>query len=184
MNADEMSKLERLDALRASGALSKAEFEEQKAQLLGNQQGLPSHKSGYRWTFGRVLMAAVGIPAMLMIILSVVGGGAAVTALRGGPVPAHVSIIPKPHLKVRDVVVDDSCTKLFDYCVRIACEVANDGDGSGPLAVKVELITPGKPTVSATESVVLAAGTDGKVTHDFRDARLSDKGTQGRCSSL
>ncbi len=128
-----------------------------------------------------MLLALVAIPAMLLLIFRFVGGGAAVTALQGGKVPDHVSIIPAAHLRVDDVKVDDSCAHLGDYCVRVTCTVTNDGNAPGAVPLRFEYEATGRPTATATESASVPVGGQRAVTHDFGEARLSDHGSKGSC---
>jgi hypothetical protein len=196
MTSDQMERLERLSALKDKGALTGAEFDAQKAQILaGTGGGTAPHKAprppptkkgppaGYQWTPFRVVLGLVAIPSLLLLIFTFVGGGAALIAMRGGKVPDRVTMIPAPHLRVDKAVVDDSCTKLLDYCVRVTCTVTNDGNADGALPVAFNLMATGRPTATAIETAYLKAGAQKTISHDFGEARLSDQGSKGSCGA-
>jgi hypothetical protein len=193
MTTDQIERLERLSALKEKGALSDSEFEAQKVQILARPaapreevtkpSGKPPAPAGYQWTPFRVRLALVAVPGLLFLIFTIVGGGAALTALRGGKLPDHVSIIPAPHLRVDKVVVDDSCAKILDYCVRVTCTVTNDGNASGTIPIVFNLMATGQRTATATEAAMLRPGEQKTISHDFGEARLFDKGSSGSCGA-
>lgn len=103
------------------------------------------------------------------------------TALQGGKVPAHVAIIPAPHLRIDNVKMDNSCAHLGDYCVRVTCTVTNDGNAGGPVSLEFEYKAPGRPTATATEIASVPIGGQRVLSHDFGEARLSDHDSKGSC---
>ena len=136
-------------------------------------------KAGY-WTGGRIILAVIGIPVLLILILAVVGGGAALTGLLGGPVDPNATILPTPRYEFSDIVVDDTCTSLLDYCVHVSCMVTNVGTANGTPTIEIQLIPEGGTPSATSVSVSVPKGQSTIVTHDFTEARLAD-GHSGRC---
>ena len=75
------------------------------------------------WTPGRIALAAVGVPALLLLILLVVPG----MLVGGAVVGAH--ILPAPKFVVSNVDAE-GCGRLLDVCARVTCDVMNVGDAS------------------------------------------------------
>jgi hypothetical protein len=83
MSDDTLGRLERLDALRASGALTETEFEAQKAALLGGEAPEPARgRSAFdvALTVACVLVT-VAIIAFLAVKVPALGGAAALLVL-------------------------------------------------------------------------------------------------------
>ena len=142
----------------------------------------PSAGAPYTWTPVRIVLAMVGVPALALLILKTVNGGAALTAMSGGPLPDHTTILPAAHGRIDKVDADDSCARLTDYCIRVSCTVANDGNAPGPLELQMTLTPKGQAPYVATESVTLPPGQIAVVTHDFSEASVTDGRPQATCA--
>lgn len=68
---------------------------------------------------------------------------------------------------------DDTCTGLFDYCIRVECTVTNDGPVDGDAVVEL-IVNPGSASLSHKIIVPLRVGESRSVYYDFDDARLED----------
>lgn len=191
MTTEQIDRLERLQALRKDGVLTDDEFNAEKAKLLGGgatttpvaaPAPVSSASAQYKWTPFRIALALVGVPALALLILKTVNGGAALTAMSGGPLPDHATLLPTPHGRIDKVDADDSCARLTDYCIRVSCTVTNDGNAAGPLEVQIILTPKGKAPYLATDSVTLSTGQSAVVTHDFAEASVTDGRPQAKCT--
>lgn len=71
--------------------------------------------------------------------------------------------------------VDAACTNPVDYCARARCEVKNLGPAAAPATVTFTLHRPDGTKITAQEFVMLDAGEEAEVHHDFGEARLGDE---------
>ena len=185
MNNDQIERLEKLSSMLDRGLLTQEEFNEQKARLLSAEQGAPPQpqppqkpksptskssepetKTRY-WTAGRIILALIAVPGVLILAPIFFFGGIA-------------ALDKQPSYQVKVLTVDDSCSRLGDYCVRVTCEVRNVGKGDGTPRVEMKLIPEGKTPVVSTESISVPAGTAKKVSHDFGAAKMLDS-HKGAC---
>lgn len=186
MTKEQLDNLERLSSLLDKGLITREEFDAQKAKILG--QALPAEalpavpnavpksaqapeppKATRYWTLGRIILAMIGVPGAFLI-------GVVFYARTDGDLSKN----PIAKFDVRDVVVDDSCTRLLDYCVRVSCKVRNVGLVNGSAKVEMQLLAEGQPPSAHSTSVTIAKGQETVITHDFGDARLKDS-HKGRC---
>ena len=149
------------------------------------QQPSQPHRSSARpqretyWTTGRIVLAAIGIPAMLLLIFILVGGGALTVFLASDPPPAP-AIVKQARFEITDLQVSDDCSRLTDYCIRVSCAVTNVGNGDGRANIEVQMVPLGKAATVHNLDVRVPVGETRQVSHDFTEAKLSDD-HEGRC---
>lgn len=76
---------------------------------------------------------------------------------------------------VTDVLMDENCTELGDYCVSVHCTFQNSGNAAGKFRVRAKLLQKGSDRVLAdhySELTLLPAGTQ-RVDFTFKEAELS-----------
>ena len=91
-----------------------------------------------------------------------------------------VKNLPSPSLVLTNLDVDDSCAKLFDYCIKVQCDIMNVGPESVTTTVRVH-IQQGAKTPSKHVPVTLAAGQKQTLTKQFPEARLFGNTARGGC---
>lgn len=78
--------------------------------------------------------------------------------------------------------VDESCTKLTDFCVRVSCTVKNEGAIPGQAVVDLQILGPeGNVLFTETERTELGGGDTTTLSHDFTQAKITQKGRSPRC---
>ena len=199
-----IEQLERLSALLEKGLITREEFDAQKAGILsstpvaaavsepeppskpkepGKSKPKESGKSKPKesekyWTDGRIRLAAVGVIGILLLCLIV---AASIDTTSTPPPKRGVSV------KIVDVNVDDECTRVGDYCVRVQCTVKNTSSGGGQVGIIARLKSPGKQTFSQEQVAYINGGHQpGDVVtlaFSFFEADIGDDHT-GECEAL
>jgi hypothetical protein len=82
-------------------------------------------------------------------------------------------LLPSAAFEIGAVEVDPMCTQLLNYCVRATCTVRNVGDAPGTVRVRFDARGESFQRV-ADEVAHLEPGESRALTHDFREAKLSD----------
>lgn len=88
-----------------------------------------------------------------------------------------------PAFRTLDMKLDDSCTRLGDYCLTATCLVENTGGSAGTAEVEFLLTSGTGGEVRGSSSALIAAGSVGKVKYKFREARMSEA-ARGSCQVL
>jgi hypothetical protein len=135
---------------------------------------IPSTQPRY-WTPGRIVLAAVGVPALLLLILIVVPG-----MLVGGAVVGS-RVLPAPRFVLSNVDAD-GCGRLLDVCTRVTCDIMNVGNANGTANVEMSYESKGNKTVSHMESISVAPGQKKSLSHEFGEAGLMDSDPKVRCT--
>jgi hypothetical protein len=125
------------------------------------------------WTPVRILLAAIGVPALLLLILIVVPG-----MLVGGAV-VGARVLPAPKFVVSNVDAE-GCGRLLDVCARVTCDVMNVGDARGTAMVEMSYESTGNKTASHMESISVAPGERKSLSHEFGEAGLLDSNPKVR----
>lgn len=112
-------------------------------------------------------------------------GGAVVLLFVIGVIANLVSTGPAQaaHFIATDVLGDESCTVVGDYCLRVHCTFQNTGDAAGENRVRAQLLSEDQSQVVAerTSSLTLLPNATQRVTFDFPEATIEMK-TRARCS--
>lgn len=77
---------------------------------------------------------------------------------------------------------NDSCTSVFNYCMRITCQVANHGGASGQVSVR-GIWRSRRGDLSLDQSLYLQPYGTQTVSIDVRGAQLTDGGGQCLCEA-
>jgi len=94
---------------------------------------------------------------------------------------AGSGLLPSATFEIEAIEVDPTCTQLLNYCVRATCTVRNVGDAAG--TVRVRFDARGESFQRTADEIAhLEPGESRAVTHDFREAKLSDDVTV-QCSA-
>jgi zinc ribbon protein len=89
------------------------------------------------------------------------------------PAPA----VPPPAARfiVTDVLMDENCTEIGDYCVNVHCTYQNVGNAAGARRVSADLEKGNGNSVAVHDSnLTLLTGATQRVTFNFKEAILDD----------
>ena len=80
---------------------------------------------------------------------------------------------PLARFVVTDVLMDENCTQIGDYCVSVHCTYQNVGDAAGATRIHADLLGTSGGAVAARESnLTLMPGSSQRVTFNFDEAVL------------
>jgi len=90
---------------------------------------------------------------------------------------------PAANFVATDVLSDENCTVVGDYCVRVHCTYQNTGDAAGERRVRAQLLSEDQSQVIAERysALTLLPNATQRVTFNFPEASLDVK-TRSRCS--
>jgi len=100
----------------------------------------------------------------------------------------EVPLLHEPRFERVRMDSDESCSTLFDYCIRVTCTVANRGNAVGTRTVHL-WVDQGGPELAHVSSLTLRPGEERTIAHDFTEASLDtewrygcsiDRGVTGR----
>jgi hypothetical protein len=92
------------------------------------------------------------------------------------PVPVHV---PAPEWEIENVSSDESCSSLFDACLRVRCTVANTGDAAGDVAVTARVL--GRTTHRHDRQVRVEARQREILFFDFPEVKNGERFREVTC---
>jgi hypothetical protein len=81
---------------------------------------------------------------------------------------------PAARFVVTDVLMDENCTELGDYCISVHCTFQNSGNAAGMFRVRAKLLEKGSDRVLAnrySDLTLLPAGTQ-RIDFNFKEAEL------------
>ncbi|HEY7501580.1 MAG TPA: hypothetical protein VH740_23865 [Vicinamibacterales bacterium] len=116
-------------------------------------------------------------------ILTFIGGTVVVLIIVG----VAANMLDKNASAVRfvatDVLTDDNCTVMGDYCLRVHCTFQNSGSAAGERNVRAQLISEpdAKIVGDQTSRLTLMENATQRVTFNFPEATIDMK-AKARCS--
>lgn len=120
------------------------------------------------------ILTFIGAASVIVGVLAVIGlmRGSDEAAAAKTPLPR----VPAPAAKfvVTDVLMDENCTELGDYCITVHCTFQNSGDAAGMFRVRAKLLQKGSDRVLAnrySDLTLLPAGTQ-RLDFNFKEAEL------------
>jgi zinc-ribbon domain len=113
-------------------------------------------------------------------VLTVIGGLAVVLIAIGfiaNLIDNNAAPPPSAHFITTDVLSDENCTQLGDYCIQIHCTYQNTGDAPGERQVHARMVAMDSDTVlgERTSSLTLLPGATQRVTFAFPEATIDAK---------
>jgi hypothetical protein len=101
---------------------------------------------------------------------------------KGASKPGGVRQIPAARFVVADVLMDENCTQLGDYCVSVHCTYQNVGEVAGAKRVRADLFQQSGGRVATHDSnLTLLPGATQRVTFNFMEATLDDASYRAQC---
>ena len=88
----------------------------------------------------------------------------------------------KARFVATDVLMDENCTQLGDYCVSVHCTYQNVGDASGAMRVRADLLRQSGGRIATHDSnLTLLPGATQRVTFNFMEATLEGESYRAQC---
>ena len=132
--------------------------------------------------FERSSPAVVHVEKNSHPVLTVVGGAVIVLGVLAF-IGKAFERTPVARFNVTDVLSDEGCTVVGDYCVNVHCTFQNVGDTAGALRVRARLLEKSSQRVLADHAtdLTLLQGASQRVTFAFAEAEI-DRPATSVCS--
>lgn len=107
-------------------------------------------------------------------ILTVIGAVAIVVVILLVVLSWLASSAKSAKIVATDILTDENCTQLTDYCINVNCTFQNQGNAAGTSRVRAQLLDKASGTVRAdrySDLTLLPNGTQ-RVTFSFPEAEL------------
>jgi hypothetical protein len=147
--------------------------------LVPGQQAAPSpdevRPPARYWTFGRIVLATVGVSGIAL--LSMYAASSSQNGASSGATSGVLALVrpAAPHFVATTGRVDDSCSRLGEYCIQVECRVDNQGDGGGEARVEFRLMVEEAVVATHLEGVLVPPFDTRTAVHAFKEARLNKK---------
>jgi hypothetical protein len=127
------------------------------------------------------VLTFLGGAVVVAVVLAAIGN--AVESREGAAKGGPKRVAAAARFVVADVLMDENCTQLGDYCVNAHCTFQNVGNLAGAKRVRAELVTESGGHVATQHSTLtLLPGATQRVTFNFMEATLDGESYRVKCN--